>query len=323
MGRRDWGFDAHAPLIEAIGQDPVLRDAKLIAEPWDVGPGGYQLGNFPQGWGEWNDRYRDAARRFWRGDAGMRGQIATRIAGSRDIFAQAPAPSKSVNFITAHDGFTLRDLVSYAHKHNEANGEGNRDGSDDNCSWNNGVEGPTDDPAINAARSRDIRNLLTLLFVSRGAPMLAMGSEIGHSQHGNNNAYAQDNAISWLDWSAADFSLYAFAQKLIAVRNAHAALSADAFLTGGPFDASGLRDVEWREAEGELTSPQQWEEAEARILVVVFAAPIEGGGRSRRHRAQPRRWRDGHPASRGARAHGLARPDRRQRQRCGRMGRPV
>jgi glycogen operon protein len=277
MGRRDWGFDAHAPLIEAIGQDPVLRDAKLIAEPWDVGPGGYQLGVFPQGWGEWNDRYRDAARRFWRGDGGMRGPIATRIAGSRDIFAHAPAPSKSVNFITAHDGFTLRDLVSYAHKHNEANGEGNRDGSDDNCSWNNGAEGPTDDCAINAARSRDVRNLLALLFVSRGTPMLAMGSEIGHGQRGNNNAYAQDNAISWLDWSKADFSLYAFAQKLIAVRRAHAALSADAFLTGGPFDASALRDVEWREAEGELSSPRQWEEAEARILVAVFAAPMEGG----------------------------------------------
>jgi glycogen debranching enzyme GlgX/4-alpha-glucanotransferase len=277
MGRRDWGFDPHAPLIEAIGQDSVLRGAKLIAEPWDVGPAGYQLGRFPEGWGEWNDRYRDAARRYWRGDAGMRGQIATRIAGSRDIFAQAPAPSRSVNFITAHDGFTLRDLVSYERKHNEANGEGDRDGSNDNCSWNNGAEGTTDDPAINAARSRDVRNLLALLFVSRGTPMLSMGSEIGHSQLGNNNAYAQDNAISWLDWSTADLSLYAFAQKLIAVRQAHAALSADAFLTGGPFDASALRDVEWRDAEGELTSPRQWEEAEAPLLVVVFASPTEGG----------------------------------------------
>ena len=275
MGRRDWGFDPHAPLIEALGQDPVLRGAKLIAEPWDIGPGGYQLGNFPEDWGEWNDRYRDAARRYWRGDSGMRGEIATRIAGSRDIFAHAAAPSRSVNFITAHDGFTLSDLVSYEHKHNEANGEDNRDGSNDNCSWNHGVEGPSNDPAIVAARSRDARNLLALLFVSRGAPMLSMGAEIGHSQNGNNNAYAQDNAISWIDWSMANLSLYAFAQKLIATRQAHAALSDDAFLTGGPFDATALRDVEWREAEGELTSPSQWQDGEAHILVVVFASPME------------------------------------------------
>jgi glycogen debranching enzyme GlgX/4-alpha-glucanotransferase len=277
MGRRDWGFDPHAPLIEALGHDPVLRGARLIAEPWDIGPGGYQLGNFPDGWGEWNDRYRDAARRYWRGDAAMRGEIATRIAGSRDIFARAAAPSSSVNFITAHDGFTLADLVSYDHKHNEANGEGNRDGSNDNCSWNHGVEGPSDNPAIRAARTRDQRNLLALLFISRGAPMLSMGSEIGHSQNGNNNAYAQDNAISWLDWSKADLSLYSFTQKLIAARQAHAALSNDAFLTGGPFDATALRDVEWREAEGELTSPAQWQDGEARILVVVFASPMEEG----------------------------------------------
>jgi glycogen debranching enzyme GlgX/4-alpha-glucanotransferase len=275
MGRRDWGFDPHAPLIEAIAQDPVLRGAKLIAEPWDIGPGGYQLGQFPEGWGEWNDRYRDAARRYWRGDSGMRGEIATRLAGSRDIFAHASAPSKSVNFITAHDGFTLSDLVSYAHKHNDANGEDNRDGSNDNCSWNHGVEGPTDDPAIQAARSRDIRNLLALLFVSRGAPMLSMGSEIGHSQRGNNNAYAQDNAISWLDWTKADSSLLAFTRKLIAARQAHPALSKDAFLNGGPFDASGLRDIEWRGAEGELTSAAHWDEAEAPILVAILASPIE------------------------------------------------
>jgi glycogen debranching enzyme GlgX/4-alpha-glucanotransferase len=277
MGRRDWGFDPHAPLIEALGHDPVLRGAKLIAEPWDIGPGGYQLGNFPDGWGEWNDRYRDAARRYWRGDAGMRGEIATRIAGSRDIFAHAAAPSSSVNFITAHDGFTLSDLVSYEHKHNEANGEDNRDGANDNHSWNHGVEGPSESDAVDAARKRDQRNLLALLFASRGAPMLSMGSEIGHSQKGNNNAYAQDNAISWLDWGKADLSLYAFTQKLIATRKAHPALSNDAFLTGGPFDASALRDVEWREAEGELTSPGQWQDGEARIFVVVFASPMEEG----------------------------------------------
>ena len=276
LGRRDWGFDPHAPLIEAIGQDPVLRGAKLIAEPWDIGPGGYQLGNFPDGWAEWNDRYRDATRRYWRGDSGMRGEIATRIAGSRDIFARAPAPSKSINFITAHDGFTLNDLVSYERKHNEDNGEHNRDGSNDNYSWNHGAEGASDDPRIIAARARDIRNLMAMLFVSRGAPMLSMGSEIGHSQSGNNNAYAQDNAISWLDWAKADLSLYSFTQKLIETRRARAALSNDAFLTGAPFDASGLPDVEWREAEVELASPEQWRDGEARVLVVVFASPLEG-----------------------------------------------
>jgi glycogen operon protein len=277
LGRRDWGFDLHAPLIEAIGQDPVLRGAKLIAEPWDIGPGGYQLGNFPEGWGEWNDRYRDAARRFWRGDSHMRGEIATRISGSRDIFARAAAPSKSVNFITAHDGFTLADVVSYAHKHNEANGEDNRDGSNDNYSWNHGVEGPSDNPDVAAARARDARNLLALLLVSRGAPMLSMGAEIGHSQRGNNNAYAQDNAISWIDWGKADAALCAFTQKLIATRRAHAALSNDAFLTGGPFDASALRDVEWRDGTNELTSPGQWEDAEARLLVAIFASPMQEG----------------------------------------------
>jgi glycogen debranching enzyme GlgX/4-alpha-glucanotransferase len=277
MGRRDWGFDAHAPLIEAFGQDAVLRGAKLIAEPWDIGPGGYQLGNFPEGWGEWNDRYRDAARRFWRGDSGMRGEIATRIAGSRDIFPRTAAPTKGVNFITAHDGFTLSDLVAYEHKHNETNGEDNRDGTNDNCSWNHGAEGATNDPKINAARARDIRNLLALLFASRGAPMLSMGSEIGHSQNGNNNAYAQDNPISWLDWSKADASLYAFSRKLIATRQAHAALSSDAFLTGGPFDATALRDVEWRDAEAELTSPSQWQDGQAQILVVVLASPADEG----------------------------------------------
>ena len=277
IGRRETGFDPHAPLFDAMAQDPVLRGAKLIAEPWDIGPGGYQLGHFPEGWSEWDDRFRDAARRYWRGDPGMRGEIATRIAGSRDIFGHAAAPSKSINFITAHDGFTLRDLVSYDHKHNEANGEGNRDGSNNDYSWNHGVEGPSDDPKIEAARARDIRNLLALLLISRGAAMLSMGSEIGHSQQGNNNAYAQDNPISWIDWSKADQSLCAFTQKLIAVRQSHPALSADAFLTGGPFDASGLRDVEWRLAEGELTTPEQWQDAQAPMLVVVFASPAGDG----------------------------------------------
>ena len=206
LGRRAAGFDAQAPLFAAFAADPVLSKAKLIAEPWDIGPGGYRLGEFPEGWGEWNDRFRDAARRFWRGDVRLRGELATRLAGSHDFFSDAPAPTKSVNYVVAHDGFTLADLVSYVHKHNEDNGEHNRDGTNDNLSWNHGVEGPTDDPGILAARARDQRNLLATLFAARGAPMLIAGAELGHSQHGNNNAYAQDNAISWLDWSKADAS---------------------------------------------------------------------------------------------------------------------
>ncbi len=216
LGRGPDGFDPHAPFFQALAEDPVLRRARLIAEPWDVGPGGYRLGAFGPAFAEWNDRFRDAARRFWRGDAGMRGEIATRMAGSRDVFARAAAPSKSVNFIVAHDGFTLADLVSYEKKHNEANGEHNRDGTDANYSWNNGVEGPSEDPAIVAARARDQRNLLTLLFASRGTPMLAMGSELGFSQGGNNNAYAQDNATTAIRWSDADASLIAFTRRLAA-----------------------------------------------------------------------------------------------------------
>ena len=210
LGRGADSFDPDAPFFHALAEDPVLRQARLIAEPWDVGPGGYRLGQFGPGFAEWNDRYRDEARRFWRGDPGLRGEIATRIAGSRDVFGHAEAPSKSVNYVVAHDGFTLNDLVSYARKHNEANGEDNRDGTNDNGSWNHGVEGPSRRAEIVAARTRDQRNLLTLLFASRGTPMLSMGAELGFSQGGNNNAYAQDNATTAIDWRAADASLIAF-----------------------------------------------------------------------------------------------------------------
>ena len=198
------------------------------------------------------------------------------MAGSRDVFARAPAPSKSVNYIVAHDGFTLADLVSYAEKHNEANGERNRDGTDANYSWNRGVEGPTEDPAVVAARQRDQRNLLALLFASRGTPMLAMGAELGFSQRGNNNAYAQDNATTWIDWSAADAELIAFTQRLAELRRAHPALSRDAFLTGEPFDATGLPDVEWRDAEGPMT-PSAWNDPAGVVLVAAFAAPHGDG----------------------------------------------
>ncbi len=212
LGRSDKGFDAQGPFFQALAEDPVLKQARLIAEPWDIGPGGYRLGQFGPAFAEWNDRFRDAARRFWRGDPGMRGELATRIAGSHDVFAHAPAPSKSVNFIVAHDGFTLNDLVSYEHKHNEANGEGGRDGTDNNSSWSHGVEGPSEDPAIKEARLRDERNLLTLLFASRGTPMLGMGAELGFSQGGNNNAYAQDNATTAINWPTANQVLARFAE---------------------------------------------------------------------------------------------------------------
>src|SRR6202030_2902715 len=217
-------------------------------------------------------RFRDAARRFGRGDPGLRGEIASRMAGSRDLFARSAAPSTGVNFVVVHDGFTLHDLVSYERKHNEANGENNRDGTDNNHSWNHGVEGLSDDPAIVESRSRDERNLLLLLLASRGTPMLGMGSELGFSQGGNNNAYAQDNATSAIDWRAADASLIAFTTRLIAARRSNAALSRDAFLTGSPFDASQLPDVEWRDANGPMTQ-SGWNDAEAGVFVAVFATP--------------------------------------------------
>ncbi len=272
LGRHAGGFDPEAPFFQALAADPVLAKARLIAEPWDIGPGGYRLGQFGPAFAEWNDRFRDAARRFWRGDPGMRGEIATRMAGSRDLFPSAAAPSTGVNFIVVHDGFTLRDLVSYERKHNEANGENNRDGADNNNSWNHGVEGLSEDPAIVESRSRDERNLLTLLLASRGTPMLGMGSELGFSQGGNNNAYAQDNATSSIDWRAADASSIAFTTRLIAIRRANAALSRDAFLTGAPFDASKLPDVEWRDADGPMTQAE-WNDAEGAVLVAVFATP--------------------------------------------------
>jgi glycogen debranching enzyme GlgX/4-alpha-glucanotransferase len=276
LGRGPRGFDPNALFFQALAEDPIVREARLIAEPWDVGPGGYQLGVFGPAFAEWNDRFRDTSRRFWRGDPWVRGELATRIAGSRDIFARAAAPSKGVNFVVAHDGFTLADLVAYERKHNEANGERNRDGTNANFSWNHGVEGPTDDPTILAARTRDQRNLLTLLLVSRGTPMLAMGSELGFTQGGNNNAYAQDNATAALDWSGADPSLVGFVRRLTEVRRAHPALSRDAFLTGKPFDSTGLPDVEWRDAEGPLT-PASWNEPTGPVLVAVLAAPREDG----------------------------------------------
>jgi glycogen operon protein len=271
MGRREGGFDPAAPLLSAIAQDPLLRRMKLIAEPWDVGPGGHRTGAFPNAWAEWNDRFRDTVRRFWRGEPGQLGGLATRLAGSSDVFASRRVASRSVNFVVAHDGFTLADLVSYAHKRNGANGEHNRDGTDGNFSWNNGVEGPSDDPAVIAARSRDQRALLATLLLARGTPMLAMGAEFGHSQGGNNNAYVQDNPTGWLDWAAADAGLLAWTRLMLRLRRDYAVLRDDRFLVGTQGDASLLPDVVWADAAGKVLAQAGWQEADGATLVMTLA----------------------------------------------------
>ena len=269
--RRETGFDPHAPFLQAVEQDPVLSHRAMIAEPWDIGPGGYQLGAFPPRWGEWNDRFRDSVRRFWRGDAGTLGDFATRFAGSADVFAGRPS-SRSVNYIVAHDGFALADLVSYAAKHNQANGEDNRDGSDDNLSWNNGAEGPSADPAILARRGRDQRALLATLLLSRGTPMLSMGDELGRGQNGNNNAYAQDNAGSWIDWAAADDQLTGYTAALIAVRRSLAPLFGGRALQGRPADGQILPDAAWLTVNGDAMTAADWNRDTARTLIAVLFA---------------------------------------------------
>ena len=222
LGRSASGYSPDGALLSAIRQDPELRDVILIAEPWDLGPGGYQLGGFPEPFLEWNGRFRDDVRRFWRGDRDMAGSLATRLAGSADIFASAGrSAGASINYLAAHDGFTLRDLVSYCEKHNEANGEQNRDGTTESYSWNNGAEGETPSEEINAARKRDIRAMLATLFFARGTPMLQAGDELGRTQGGNNNAYAQDNERFWLDWEHADEDLIDFVARLAAIAQDH------------------------------------------------------------------------------------------------------
>ena len=220
LGRTRHGFERHAAFFACLAQDPVLASVKLIAEPWDIGPGGYQLGHFPPGWVEWNDRYRDTMRAWWLGADCTRGEFARRLCASSDLFdKRGRAPSASLNYIVSHDGFTLRDLVSYDLRHNQANGEDNRDGHGHNLSWNCGVEGPTDDPRVLALRARLQRALLATLLLSQGTPMLAAGDELGHSQGGNNNPYCQDNATTWIDWSVADDALTDFCARLIALRH--------------------------------------------------------------------------------------------------------
>ena len=252
-------------LVRAARQDPVLSQVKLIAEPWDLGEGGYQLGNFPPGWSEWNDRYRDALRAYWRGDAGIIGELASRLAGSSDIFQRAGRnPTASINFVSSHDGFTLHDLVSHERKHNEANLEGNRDGADENRSWNCGSEGPSGDPQTRRLRERYKRNLLATLFLSQGVPMLLAGDEMGRTQRGNNNAYCQDNDISWVDWQldAQALDLLAFARKAIHLRKAHPALRRRTYPKPS--------DVSWLTPQGGQMSDDDWKLPFARCLGMLL-----------------------------------------------------
>ena len=259
--------------FDVIHQDPVLSRTKLIAEPWDVGEGGYQVGNFPIRWTEWNGRYRDAVRRFWKGDA-IAAELGYRLTGSSDLYeSSGRRPHASVNFVIAHDGFTLHDLVSYNRKHNAANGEGNRDGSDQNDSWNHGVEGETDDPEITELRERQKRNLLTTLFISQGVPMLCAGDEIGRTQRGNNNAYCQDSELSWHDWDLDERrrDLLEFVSRLIALRRAQPVLRRRKFFSGGYVHGSGQKDIVWFRPDGEEMTAEDWIHPHARALGMLLS----------------------------------------------------
>jgi isoamylase len=279
LARELYDVDRLGSFFDTIGQDPVLSQVKLIAEPWDIGSGGYQVGNFPPGWNEWNDKYRDSMRAYWKGDAGLIGEFARRITGSSDLYeASGRKPHASINFITAHDGFTLEDLVSYNEKHNEANGEDNRDGANENRSWNCGAEGATDDAAIRALRRRQKRNLMATLLLSQGVPMVLGGDELGHSQSGNNNAYCQDNELSWLDWEldAEREAFLEFTAELIAMRRRHPVFSRRRFLQGDTATADGLREIIWLSPDGREMTEAEWGLPFARCLGLYLAgAAIE------------------------------------------------
>lgn len=279
LAREEFAYHRNSAFFRAVHQDPVLAHVKMIAEPWDIGEGGYQLGNFPRGWSEWNDRFRDTSRRFWRGDRGALGELGFRLTGSADLYQSTKrGPTASINFVTAHDGFTMRDLVSYEHKHNLANGEMNRDGTDHNTSTNHGVEGPTTDPAIRSARNRHIRNLIATLFLSQGVPMLLAGDEIGRTQNGNNNAYCQDNEIGWVNWEIDEEGrgLLEFTRAAIALRASQPALRRADFYTGARVPGTQVADIAWYRPDGKQMTLADWAEHDRRSFGMRLVPP--GGG---------------------------------------------
>ncbi len=286
LARELHAVDRLSAFFDILRQDPVLSRVKLIAEPWDLGAGGYQVGNFPAGWAEWNDKYRDTMRAYWKGEGGVIGEFAQRLTGSSDLYNRSGRrPYASINFVAAHDGFTLADLVSYNDKHNEANGEDNRDGHNHNLSWNCGAEGPTDDAEVRALRARQQRNFIATLLLSQGVPMLLAGDEFGRSQAGNNNAYCQDNPVSWLDWppSADRSTLLAFTRRLTALRAAHPVFRRRDFFQGRPLHGSTVRDIVWLQPDGTEMTEQEWGQDHARALAVYLSGDglNEDDGRGR------------------------------------------
>ncbi len=286
IARNNHDVDIYGPMMQAIAQDPLLRSVKLIAEPWDIGPGGYQVGNYPRIWSEWNDKYRDCVRDFWRGRAPGVAELASRLSGSADLFVDEDRrPRASINFITAHDGFTLRDLVSYNTKHNEANGEGNRDGNNDNRSWNHGEEGETTDVAINRLRLQQQRNFLTTLLLSSGIPMLTAGDEHGRTQHGNNNAYCQDSAISWIDWNIAGdrADLLDTTRNLMRLRKLHPAFHNRNYRWGTPTAAGGPKDIAWFTPDGNEFNESSWTDTHLQTLGMFINQNTLNGDESSSH----------------------------------------
>ncbi len=274
LAREFHDVDRLSAFFDVVRQDPVISQVKLIAEPWDLGEGGYQVGNFPAGWAEWNGKYRDTIRRYWKGDERQVAELGYRLSGSSDLYEQGGRrPSASINFVTAHDGFTLADLVSYNQKHNEANGEDNRDGTDDNASWNCGAEGPTDEPAVLALRERQMRNFLATLFLSQGIPMLCGGDEVGRTQQGNNNAYCQDNEISWFQWplSRAQLRQFEFTRWLIRLRQEQPVFHRRLFFQGRHIHGSAVKDLSWFRPDGKEMTEDEWTAGFTRCLGLRLA----------------------------------------------------
>ena len=281
LAREPHGFDESSGFLHACRQDPVLNSVKLIAEPWDCGPGGYQVGGFPPGWAEWNDKFRDEVRRFWKGDEGMVPAMAARMSASADVFnKRGRKPWSTVNFITAHDGFTLRDVVSYNVKHNKANGEDGRDGSDNNHSWNHGTEGESDDPDIRKCRQRTMRNMLATLLLSQGTPMILAGDEFGRTQGGNNNPYCQDNAVSWLDWTLPEWAQVqvALVRRLTKLRHDYPILRRGRFFTGTPIEALEVKDVTWINASGAEMGARDWHDPRMKCFGMLIDGRAQATG---------------------------------------------